>query len=313
MGDPIIVWNPRVGDSGDDRFNVPGATKINGDMDDGEPVLRRNAQDGAPYPGFTPNLAAVQAATDISQLVALYNYKRNIILNKPGFSGSLNLELGVSSAATFNQLAGAIQRLAYYEGFEHEIEGAESDQIPRGDLFAKLRKQSGLFGTSRLWNGLPVTQNQAGMAHATWTYGGFLILAFSIPRLDPVFNIGGVTASSRKRASCGLPIYPWMVNWQSFVARVVVSGHFNCTGELWLSSTPRNMFFSSWDFLVGTWDSDGTYDFNLSAFSSVLRNTANHFNTFHLCTTEERETPDFDPVDVGVYSARLEFLQNFGS
>jgi hypothetical protein len=313
MGDPIIVWNPRIGASGDDRFNIPGATKINGDLDeDGEPCLRRNYAEGAvPFSSFSPSLPEVEAGSDISQLCALYFHKRHLVHARTGILNPL-IGFGVSSAIDFNEVAAAVQQLAYYEGFEHDLIQAEEDELARGDLFARLRKQCGLFGTSRLWNGLPVTQNQAFMGHATAVYGPFLIPVFSVPRLDQVTNIGGVTVSSRKRASCALPLYPWMLNWQNFNVRVVVSNLFNCTGELWLSSTPRNLFFATWDFLVGTWNSDGTHTFNLNDYAAILRNTANNHNTFHLCTTEERELPFNDPVNVGNYAARLEFLQDFG-
>ena len=71
----IISWNPRIGISGDDRYDVPGATRLAGSKDSGDParILFGTSAFASP-----PKISEINAATDLNAVIAEIN-RRNAI------------------------------------------------------------------------------------------------------------------------------------------------------------------------------------------------------------------------------------------
>jgi hypothetical protein len=71
MAYDLVTWAPRVGSSGDDKYNVPGATKLNGFVDSGLPS-RIEAGDSSGF-SATPSIAEINNSSGLNQVIGLLN------------------------------------------------------------------------------------------------------------------------------------------------------------------------------------------------------------------------------------------------
>jgi hypothetical protein len=162
MGFDLVTWSPRVGSTGDDKYNLPGATKIDGALDTGNPT-RIDVGDAS---GFStiPTIAEINASSGLNQIVGLVNRRRrnaNALLGTafaalpyftPGvkitYTDIAALQSGVISARTMDSLE------AYTGTWPTYSAGTPIS----GNLIAHLRKSLRIsgkyFGTSRYTYGL---------------------------------------------------------------------------------------------------------------------------------------------------------------
>jgi hypothetical protein len=67
----LVNWNPRVSDTGDDFYNLPGAVKLDTTQDTGNP----SRIDAGDYSGFDvcPTIAQLNASSGVNQVIGAYN------------------------------------------------------------------------------------------------------------------------------------------------------------------------------------------------------------------------------------------------
>jgi hypothetical protein len=163
MGFDLVTWSPRVGSTGDDQYNLPGATKIDGSLDTGNPT-RIDVGDAS---GFStiPTIAEINASSGLNQIVGLVNRRR----------GNANALLGTAFAAlpyftpgakiTYTNIAAlqsgviATRTIDSLEVYPVGLWPAYSTGKPiAGNLIAHFRKALRIsgkyFGTSRYTYGL---------------------------------------------------------------------------------------------------------------------------------------------------------------
>ena len=85
MGFDLVTWAPRVGSTGDDVYNVPGGTKLDGSVDTGGPCTVQ-AGDSSGF-SATPTVAQLNASSGINQVIGLYN--RRALMFNAAFGTSL--------------------------------------------------------------------------------------------------------------------------------------------------------------------------------------------------------------------------------
>jgi len=118
MAYDLVTWSPRVGSSGDDKYNVLGAKKIDGSQDTGLPS-RIDA--GSSSYSSTPTISEINAGSGINQVIALYNRRQaqmNAIMNgTPTPISYLTSNDTRIVALKFTDLYNAIGSLRSTEGF----------------------------------------------------------------------------------------------------------------------------------------------------------------------------------------------------
>jgi hypothetical protein len=84
MGFDPVIWNPRIGDTGDDVYDVPGATRMSGSVDPGEPTSLQ-AGDASGF-SFEPTLDQINRSSHFNQWVGAYNRRAAQAVRDVGFN-----------------------------------------------------------------------------------------------------------------------------------------------------------------------------------------------------------------------------------
>lgn len=319
--DRIFAWNPRIGNTGDDNWDLNHGTKM-----DGTVVVDRSKAllgfSSSAYP-TTPQIIDVDAGLGANQIVAALNYKSRFI----DVSGSPLGDIGyfpVNSIKRVAQqvwtnVAARIAQLRTIEGFvAFDFTAIAAGELPRAWMLAERRKAIALIGVSRFVYGASEGYYDPGQPFLLGLY-------FSGPGLNPTgfgANIGqfasGFATPTRFETARHFRRLPWMNNWIAASIEVVVSNASGAfTGELWLSNTSDKYYGSpaiktdGRDNLIGTFSANGTYTFDLAAFASIVGNPSVgvEYLSFIL-TTQELRTSDPTP---GGYNADLTLIRDYGA
>lgn len=350
---PVFTWSPRLGPTGDDQFDLEFGTKMDGTFaEDGEPHLGVGAivySAFSFYPaGALPTLLEVNNGAGLNQIIAALNYKRSQISNfetvfVPPFSSGMSYlipgqstgnglrrELGSATAA----LELFINQIRAIEGFAaFTFTAINTGAIFRAWAYAERRKALALIG---------ISTSAYGSSRSSLTQTDGLILIFigtsdsSINDFD-TDNIGVSTFFPVGPHGTSIPsltylkraqerhfrILPWMATgWVTWHVEVVISGsHGTYTGELWLSNTndrfypSRAALLAGCNNLIGTWSTDGTYTFDLSAHAALLSD-GRPFASFVLVTEYDRlgtvgggGKPDVD----GHFRCTMTMIRDYGT
>lgn len=112
MGFDEVTWNPRLGTDGDARYEVSGATRIDGSLDNGEPT-RIEAGDASAFDEI-PSIEQLNNCTGLNAIIGYLN--RRALL-----SGASTMEYVVQDDAAryavWSLLRDRINALRLYEGF----------------------------------------------------------------------------------------------------------------------------------------------------------------------------------------------------
>jgi hypothetical protein len=132
MSYDLVTWSPRVGSSGDDLYNVPGATKLDLTVDSGSKTkiyagdaTGANPGSLADFSDYTnasliPTIAQINASAGVNQVIGLLNRRIKMWNALAGTSMSAIAYVAASAsvtAAKFNAICSAITTLRSTEGF----------------------------------------------------------------------------------------------------------------------------------------------------------------------------------------------------
>lgn len=152
MGYDLNWWFPRVGDSGDDKYNVPGATKLDDSVDTGEQT-RFAVGDSGCY-SSTPTPEELGSGSDVNQVIAAIRMRMGTY--NAAFGTSMTLpnywnEDTKYSNTDWTTLANAINTLRAAEGFAaYTFPTVLSTNYVLGKHLAHLRKALRISGTMTL-------------------------------------------------------------------------------------------------------------------------------------------------------------------
>ncbi len=208
MGFDLVTWAPVIGGSGDNVYNVPGATKLDNTLDTTGGPCGVDAGDSS---GFLtiPTIAQLNASSGINQVIGLYNRRAGQYNSAFGTSLTIMayLAAGVKPKATdFTNLFTNISTLRTQEGWTASAIAwpnttPTAGRAIRGDHVAYLRKALAIAGTIKLSDpngglfynnlrddnpyGTPVSELNAGS-------GGFFVNQTPSPSLPTVERRRGV-------------------------------------------------------------------------------------------------------------------------
>jgi len=313
---PIFEWNPRIGDTGDDNFDLPHGTKMDGSyVVDKEQALLGNGSTGYPVP---PTLPSVNAGRSLNQIIAAVNYKSdyldtNIIAAPPDPVNYISAPNSIRRLVGWGGIATRIDLIRAIEGYAaFPFTAIAVGDMARAWQLAERRKALALIGTGRATYG----------SAEYYVIPGFPLLGLyaagdgSVNTVGGGFGIGLGSGVSEAGRAIHFRLLPWMMNWLSASIEIVVtasSGSF--TGELWLSNSDDKFYGSGGSFLagcdnlIGTWSANGTYTFDLTPYFSILNVVGNEFASFVFTTTEQR-TAGARP---GTYKADATLIRDYGA
>lgn len=317
--DRVFDWNPRIGDIGDENWDLPHGTKMDGTVvaDKSQALLGFGSQS---YPSV-PALANVDAGSGFNQIIAAMNYKSNL-MDVSGFPFSIASYLGTKNIKRvapliWSSIPTNINQLRLFEGFDDfDFTDVFAGDLPRAWVIAERRKALALIGVSRYIY---------GAYEAYFNPGNPLLLGLSgssiggnvNPSSGIFLNIGqfasGFTDPTRLEAARHFRNLPWMHNWLSASIEVVVSNASGAfTGELWLSNTSDKFYGGSgsyaYDNLIGTFSANGTYTFDLSAYASII--TSPQIYLSFVLTTSQLRAGSLTP---GGYQANITLVRDYGA
>lgn len=153
MGFDLVTWSPRVGSSGDDKYNIPGATKIDGSLDSGLPT-RIEAGSSVGF-SSTPTIAEINASSQFNQVIGLVNRRARRHNALFGCTIPTLSYLAPDERITAAKLAAiqtGIQNLITVEGITPTgavLTNPNVGELHRGHVLANMRKALAISGTLR--------------------------------------------------------------------------------------------------------------------------------------------------------------------
>jgi len=152
MAYDLVTWSPRISGAGDDRYNIPGATKLDGSVDTGLPT-RIDAGDGSGFSAI-PTIAQINASSGVNQVIAAINRR---ILNHNGSYGSTLPSIAYIAtgarilASKFAEMMQRITQIKQIEGFVNvtALTPPTSGQRILGSHLAVMRQALAISGELR--------------------------------------------------------------------------------------------------------------------------------------------------------------------
>jgi len=153
MAFDLVTWAPRVGTSGDDLYNIPGATKLDGTIDTGEPT-RIQAGSSAGF-STTPTIPELNASSDLNQIYGLANRRIRTFNTLFGTSLLTLTYITPGTRITVAHITTArtrINALRVAEGFANFSFFADvgAGKRMKGDAIAELRKSLRIAGVQKI-------------------------------------------------------------------------------------------------------------------------------------------------------------------
>jgi len=145
MSYELVVWEPSVGGSGDDLYNIPGAVKLDGTNDPGDPILIRAGGSFSDPPTWTE----IDASASINQVRALLNYLLNecegVYHYQSGPSTPLDpitpdLATRASESDANESLINSLRRTVFGLSDYSFLNSAQVERSTRGRVLADQRK-----------------------------------------------------------------------------------------------------------------------------------------------------------------------------
>ncbi len=305
-----IVWSHRVGASGDDLYNILGATKIDGSLHTGHPTFN--------YPGInsfsaTPTIAEINAAELWNQAIGALN--RRILTYNAAFGTSMTTQSYITgprvTAAIVASIQSKINTLRTTEGAAtFTFTTATAGQPIKGLFLAEIRKA--LSAATLTLN--PVIAK--GFIRNDTPFGTLVSEAYAG---SPSIFIGKVNTSpfKRQRVLCSFRIPEWLTTCSAVNASVYRFSYNNTqanAGELWVSNTDDSAYSSTadaynFDNLAANIDLTITTQQLLSVATGLITAMAGAHASFILSTDNERlatgatTTNDFSASGVTPYDA----------
>lgn len=150
MGYDLVTWSPRIGSGGDDAYDIPGSTKLDGTLD---AAARLNCGAGSSAFSATPTIGEVNSSSHFNQVVGLLN-RRIVKCNSQFGSAFSTLAYFPRRKIVSGDLIAiqtAINQVRVYEGFAAYtfITAGEltSRATIKGRHLAELRKALRIAGT----------------------------------------------------------------------------------------------------------------------------------------------------------------------
>lgn len=153
MGFDQVTWAPVIGGSGDNLYNVPGATKLDNTLDTTGGPCGVDVGDAS---GFStpPTIAQINASSGINQVIGLYNRRAGQYNTLFGTSLTIMSYLSASvrpKAADFTNLFNNVGTLRTQEGWTAALAWPNTTPTAgrpiRGYHLAYLRKSLAISGT----------------------------------------------------------------------------------------------------------------------------------------------------------------------
>lgn len=216
MSFDLVTWAPRVGSSGDNLYNVPGATKLDGTLDTGAPC----SVQAADVSGFsaTPTIAQLNASSGFNQVAGAYNRRALTYNSRFGtalVSASYVAVGNQPAAADFTGLLSKINTMRAAEGWAGgslawPISTPTAGGIIRGHHLAFLRKALAISGT---FNMTPWASNSAvDQRTDSPTYGtktAESIISSTNSQVGQIFN-SGLGTYTRDRSIINFQCPEWL-------------------------------------------------------------------------------------------------------
>ena len=198
MGTDLVNWEPRIGGSGDDAYNIPGATKLDHEFDtEGEPTKIYAGNSSGANPGsladfsspstmsLVPTIAQINASAGLNQVIGLTNRRIKMWYALTGVTSATPLNyITVGSGVTANgstptsfwEIYEAITGIRSSEGFT-PYTFPSTDASADGNVYAgcrvygyhvaTMRKALGLYGVQTL----PITYRAQYYRNDNTTWG----------------------------------------------------------------------------------------------------------------------------------------------
>jgi hypothetical protein len=265
MAFDLTTWNPCIGTTDDDKYDLPGSTRISGSKDTGAPTPI-DVGDPSHYSSI-PTDEEIAAGSGINQVIALVNrrtLRQNQVIGS-SYPALPYLSAGAKiTPATINAIMGGIITARAIEGM-----GPAYDQWPGniatgqpilGAHVAHMRKALAVSGTLDLTN---------RYVSSSWGVYERVDAPYGTPVSEAVVNVYHDSASywgkqgiinselHRRRSSRSYPIPYWLTAGmvQSAVFSTYVYRRFNSEStalQLWSSNTSDR-------FVILTPAYDGTF------------------------------------------------------
>lgn len=96
MGIELVTWNPRVNTTGDDRYNIPGATNLAGSVSAGDPRVWRGQGGSFSVP---PTISEIDAVEGQAQINALIQRRKKFLTDSGNYFGA-GIRIGADTFMT---------------------------------------------------------------------------------------------------------------------------------------------------------------------------------------------------------------------
>lgn len=269
-----VTWSPRVGSTGDDKYNVPGAINIAGSRDTSNPE-RVNAYSGSF--SSTPTIAEINAANGVNQVVGLLkrralqaNALLGTSLTYPAFAeADKKIRTAASGLGEFEWplLKAAIDALRAAEGFATYSWPTAPTGSPGQAAYylSHARKALALSGLCSMQYGQRVFADSANYA------------GYTNPKTWSAFASGGVVyptsvgekddTSTSRYTFTRIVVFPWIFNWDGLVSGDIVSAYIQYTVSA-TAGSPGNV--NCYAIPTGTYGDTGTLEGSNAGTSGTL-------------------------------------------
>jgi hypothetical protein len=235
-----IVWQPCLGTVGDDKYNLPGATKIGGSVDTssftGALVY---AGDATMYPALpaSPTLLQINASSHWNQAIGYHNYRAIRLNNTTGGTTVPTVPYFTPDkrilASDISTLQNALINLRGAGGEQWDVTGpftptVQQNKIIYGYHLAEIRKILQLSGTMTIkFQGIAQTMISAEYVRQDTVYPS---VPFSETTLTSDYNTAGFLGvsinppynMSRTRASIHFPV-PYFCIAANLIAQPILN------------------------------------------------------------------------------------------
>jgi len=260
MAYDLVTWSDRVGASGDNKYNMLGATKLDGSVDTGNPT---RIYAGTSTFSSPPTIAEINAAGGINQVIALFNRRVSQLntLRNGSIVSAFSYQASDTrvTTAALSALFTAINNLRVGEGFATyaSFPSLSANTVMKGSALAHARKALAISGVQTIelstlgtspasrWtrqvDGTPYgtvsATNISTLVSIATNYGGRGV--YQAGPNEAYFS--GGTGYVRTRIVCPLPIYGFVDSSQIVSASlqlvVNTAGVGSGIGEIGVSSS----------------------------------------------------------------------------
>lgn len=288
----LYTWTPCIGGSGDDLFNVPGATKLDGSFDSSNPPTKM-ALGGTSY-STIPTIAEINAGSGLNQVIAAYNRRAGMYNSEFGTTLTIMSYLTTTGsrtlASSMTTLFSNIGSLKQQEGLSDTtwtISAPAARRTCWGHQLAYLRKKIG-FITGTVTQGLLLTASPSFYGYFrvdSPSYGTGASESIAGVGIGKAGNGVGTNNMKRFRTLFAYPMPDWLATSGITSASI--------TYKLFATSTTLE---SGWHPVVYSYNSDVRPPSLTPAFSGTFYNYNTLEATFAINTTNQTASLTTTPI-----------------